>query len=239
MAVKRAATVLYLPGCETIATAPDAAVGFLRATSLLGLTEVGVTRASSACCGLPLFWAGELDGFKGHAARFASQLEGAERIVVHDPACGHAIVKRYADVGVSVKAPVEHITTYLYRHLHLGRPDKAAGDPRTAYADACGLVRGLGETDAPRRLLRHALGRKAEELADVTNPADTDCCGAAGLLPLAAPHTATAMAEARIEAFRETGAERLALSSPRCAAHLRSVDPMLDVVDIASYLARL
>lgn len=236
-AVKRSVDVLYLPGCETIATAPDAAVGFLRATSLLGLSEIGVTRASGSCCGLPLLWAGELDGFKGHAARFASQLEEAEKIVVHDPACAHAIASRYADVGVEVRAKVEHVSTYL--HAHTGEGVRAHDWPRTAYADTCSLTRGLGEVDAPRKLLRQILGGKADELVDITQPMDADCCGAAGLLPLAAPHTARAMAEARIQAFRETNAERLAMASPRCAAHLKSVDPSLDVVDLTSLFARL
>jgi hypothetical protein len=47
------------------------------------------------------------------------------------------------------------------------------------------------------------------------------------------------MAEAKIESFRASGADELAVFSPRCAAHLRSVDPTLVVVDAAHLIARL
>ncbi|MEQ9503828.1 MAG: (Fe-S)-binding protein [Deltaproteobacteria bacterium] len=235
--VHRTAPTVYLPGCETIASEPDAAVSFLRAASLFGARKVALTPSSSACCGLPLFWAGELDGFAGHAARFASQLQGAEKIVVHDAACGHALKHRYADVGVKVTAKIEHVSTFLARRLpnHSVRPDI----PKTALLETCGLSRGLGEHDAPRTILAHALGTPPIELGAAATGGPLDCCGAAGLLPLSAPATATAMAEARIEAFRATGAERLAVSSPRCAAHLKSVDPRIEIVDPTTLLAQI
>jgi hypothetical protein len=47
------------------------------------------------------------------------------------------------------------------------------------------------------------------------------------------------MAEARVQAFRESGAAELATFSPRCATHLRSIDPTLPVVDVTMLLARL
>ncbi len=235
--VHRAAKNVYLPGCETIASEPDAAVSFLRAASLFGARDVALTPSSNACCGLPLFWAGELDGFRGHAARFAAQLEGAERVIVHDAACGHALAKRYADVGVKVSPTIEHVTTFLARRLpmHSGKP----GAPTTALMETCGLSRGLGETAAPRAVLAHALGAPPIELGTASSGAAADCCGAAGLLMLSAPQTATAMAEARIEAFRASGAERLAVASPRCAAHLKSVDPRIEIVDPAALLAQI
>ena len=46
-------------------------------------------------------------------------------------------------------------------------------------------------------------------------------------------------AEARIEAFRASRAERLAVASPRCAAHLKSVDPRIEIVDPTTLLAQI
>jgi Fe-S oxidoreductase len=90
--------------------------------------------------------------------------------------------------------------------------------------------------DEPRRIL----ARVADplEISDMRGR-EVDCCGAAGLLPLTAPETARAMGEARINAFRASGAEELALMSPRCAAHLRAIDPGLKIVDVTQLLSRL
>jgi Fe-S oxidoreductase len=90
----------------------------------------------------------------------------------------------------------------------------------------------------PRKLVARAAGAPPLELPGLRGM-DADCCGAAGLLPTTAPATALAMAESRIQAFRQTGAAQLACMSPRCAAHLRKVDPTLDVVDVSALLARL
>ena len=68
---------------------------------------------------------------------------------------------------------------------------------------------------------------------------EADCCGAGGLLPLTTPELAEEMAKARIEMFKATGGDTLVMPSPRCAAHLREVDPTVNVLDVASLVGRV
>lgn len=252
----RGGSTVYFPGCETLGALPEAVGAFLRTTLLFGLSGVSVTPVSAMCCGLALLWAGDLEGFTAHAERFASQVKDIETLVVHDPACAHAIQRRYPIVGVTVRPKIVHVADFLLDALASTRVVYGGGDlpsrwpsnhasssngpsrSTPAYADTCNLARGLGIVDQPRRLIQKLADQGPIELRGLRG-VEVDCCGASGLLPLSAPHTARAMAEAKIQSFRDSGASELAMFSPRCAAHLRSIDPTLPVVDVTMLLARL
>lgn len=237
----RRGQTVYFPGCSTLEEMPEAATGFLRTTALAGLTDVTVRSASASCCGLPLLWAGELEGFVGHAARFAAQFTGVEKLIVHDPACAHALVHWYPQVGVTFEPEVVPVPTFLQKALNAAGAEastKGPVDDRIAFGDSCACTRGVSLPEAPRRLIAKQMKLRVEEL-DENRGATVDCCGAAGLLPLTAPDTARAMAEARLDAFRRSKAARWVMASPRCAAHLRSVDPTAPVMDLATLLGRL
>lgn len=237
----RGGDTVYLPGCATLEQDAEAASGFLRAATLAGLSDVVVRPASSSCCGLPLLWAGELEGFRGHAARFAAQFSGVKRLVVHDPACAHTLKVRYADVGVRFEPEVVHVADYLADGMAArGVEASSKGPPeeRVAFADTCHAARGLDLVEAPRSLIAKRLGKRVVELDEDRGRA-VDCCGAAGLLPETAPETAAAMAQARLEAFRRSGAKTWVMASPRCVAHLKAVDPTAPIIDLATLLGRL
>jgi Fe-S oxidoreductase len=227
------------------------------------LSGVQLSEVSAGCCGLPLLWAGDLDGFQAHAERYRDALAMADQLVVHDPACAHALRVRYRDFGVEIRPRVVHAASFFAERfglvseresdagealetsgarmggnapVALGGAEDGSGE--VAYLDSCHLCRGLKLAKTPRRLIAKATGAPPRELAGLRGP-DADCCGASGLLPATAPATATAMAEARIAAFRQTGAKQLAVFSPRCLAHLKRVDPSVDAVDVATLLGRL
>lgn len=233
----RTGDTVYFPGCETLHRAPEAATAFLRTTLLFGVSGVSVTPLSALCCGLPLLWAGDLEAFAGHAARFAAQVRDIGTLVVHDPACAEALVRRYPAFGVRIVPRVQHVSTFIAGKLGAPRARGEGGPKRmAAYHDPCSLARGLGIVEEPRRLLE-----RAADLAQMPGlrGRESDCCGANGLLPLTAPDTARAMAEARLLAFRASGAGELVTFSARCAAHLRAVDPQAPVVDVMEILSRL
>ena len=234
--VERRQATVYHPGCVALAREPDVAVDFLRSTVLLGGGSLGLTPASGACCGLPLYWAGELEGFAAHARHFAARLGGAETVVVHDPSCAHALRERYPEVGVSIAAEVVSVGTWLSRALATGR--SRPGSWNVAYHDACQLARRAEERDEARSVASFLAGKEQVHLRGVVGGA-SDCCGAAGLLPEAAPGAARAMAESVIDAAKAEGAESLLTFSPRCAHHLRSVDPGFRVCDPSRLLVRM
>lgn len=237
----RGGDTVYFPGCATLEGNPEAATGFLRAVTLAGLSDLSVRASSASCCGLPLFWAGEIEGFRGHAARFAAQFSGVKRLVVHDAACAHTLEVRYKDVGVNFEPEVVHVADYLAEGMGArgaDAPSKGPAEARIAYADSCSAARGLQLVDAPRELIAKRLNKRVVEL-DEERGCDVDCCGASGLLPQTAPETAEAMAQTRLDAFRESGATTWVMASPRCVAHLKAVDPTAPIIDLATLLGRL
>lgn len=242
----RTGATLYLPGCATVHEAPDVVLRWFEALLVRGFSDVSVSEASAACCGLPLLWAGDLDGFRDHAERFAERVAGASAVVAHDPACAHALRYWYEEIGVPIAPEVRHLTEFVSARLGLSdapggealvEPEAPLETRRSlAYMDCCQLTRGLELVRSPRRLVTRTAGVPRELPGGIG--VEADCCGAGGLLPSTEPKTADAMGEARLEAFRETQAEVLVTASPRCLAHLRRLDPAAQIVDIAHLLAR-
>lgn len=234
--VERRRRTVYHPGCSALAAQPEVAVDLLRANVLLGGEELGLTPLSGACCGLPLYWAGELEGFEAHARHFAARVAGAETLVVHDPACAHALRERYPEVGVTIPARIVGPGAWLAQAIASGR--SRPGQRSVALHDACHLARRPEERDAARAVASFLAGKEQVHLRGVVGGA-SDCCGAAGLLPEAAPDAARAMGQSVIDAAKATGAEALLTFSPRCAQHLRSVDPGFEVCDPSRLLVRM
>jgi Fe-S oxidoreductase len=224
----RLARDLYLPGCVTLHARPGVAVAFLALARSRGLGEVAATAASAHCCGAPLAWAGELEGFAAHAARYAPELEPARRVIVHDPVCAHALRVLYPRLGVRVRPEILTLSAFL--RTCVLPPVETGAQERHAFLEPCHLGRRLGEVEGTRGLLDRLLGARWAPLAD------EDCCGAAGLLPETRPRTARQLAEARLRTFWASGADRLLTASPRCAAHLASVDPQAPIADVSQLL---
>ncbi|MBK8014062.1 MAG: (Fe-S)-binding protein [Deltaproteobacteria bacterium] len=237
------APTIYLPGCMTLDRSPQSAIDFLRATSLLGVFGVELARSSDACCGLPLYWAGDLEGFRQHARRIADQFAHVERLIVHDPACALAMRVRYAEVGVHLRARVEHVVPFLAEAFGAEASTPREGATPSwhgvlAIADNCAASRGLELGQTLRSLVRRVSGCEPQEITTLSDR-EADCCGAGGLLPLTTPILAHEMAMARIETFRTSGGDTLVMPSPRCVAHLREVDPTVNVLDLASLVGRV
>ena len=85
----------------------------------------------------PLLWAGDLEAFAVHAARFANQVRDIGTLVVHDAACAEALVRRYRVFGVELAPAIRHVAAFFAEKL--GSPKTAADGAakRTvAYHDA-------------------------------------------------------------------------------------------------------
>ncbi|MEO1337553.1 MAG: (Fe-S)-binding protein, partial [Myxococcota bacterium] len=134
---------VYWPGCEVLSTGPEAAGDALRATALTGMPALSVLPASASCCGLPLYWAGELDGFRAHAARFAAQFTQVEVVVAHDPTCAHALRAIYPKLGIEFKPKV----TTIIEQLADAWPTSTGRNTPPAYIDGCSQTRGLREVE--------------------------------------------------------------------------------------------
>ena len=229
MEAERVAEVVYLPGCRTLVDEPEAVSAFLSALSLAGGRRVSLTPASSACCGMALWWAGDLEAFEVHARVMQARLRGAKRLVVHDPSCAHDLERRYAEVGVALDLDVVSAMDFFAAALDLEAPAPTEGEG-AVLVESCRQAR-EGARGAALRVVRQAVEGRVEVV-------DSGCCGAGGAMPEAAPEDAAAMARDWIDRARSRGAARVLTCSPRCRGHLRRVDPSFEVGDPIAEWAR-
>lgn len=182
------------PGCSSLAKRTESIENALFVGEALS-TPLGVSKASSRCCGYPLYAAGDLDGFRAQAERMRDSLADLQELVVQDPGCAYTMKVVYPRVGVELKTEV--MTIY---EVFAERIDSATQPPplelKTAYHDACHLGRGLGQYDAPRKLLSAAVGvfREAHEIRE-----EAGCSGGGGLVPRSMPEVSVEMARKQAE----------------------------------------
>jgi dimethylglycine catabolism B len=177
------------PGCSTLVKQPGLVDDALAVASAFAV-PMSVCRASTRCCGYPLYAAGDLRAFTDHAAKVAQALEPYPELVVLDPGCAYTFKVVYPRVGVSLSTEVRTIYEVLADNLDHA-PDRDPLWDRAAYHDACKLGRGLGQYEAPRRLLRAAV-REVSEAQEAKE--EGGCSGGGGLLPRTLPDAAVAIA---------------------------------------------
>ena len=177
-----------------------------------------------------------------HAAREAADAidgtSGTGPLVTTDPALAFAARFFWPDLGVSREYPVVTMVEYLagcrsgasvlVRAPWMG-PEKAAN--AVTYHDPGVLARGLGVTDAPRRLLARTGATLAEPYTSGARAGDD---GAYPGYPF--PEIAVLTAAARAEELEATGAEVIVTASPWALANLRPATS-LPVVDICTFVA--
>ncbi|AUX47861.1 Fe-S oxidoreductase [Sorangium cellulosum] len=222
------AAVQVLLGCGYVRHAPDVARDALDATEALTGAPVRPVRA---CCGLPLLYAGDREGFVAAARRLAAEVAQAERFVAVDPGCARAVRVEYARAGVSARAP--ELFVDLAR-ASLDRLQRSSSERRVRYHDPCQLGRGLDRYDAPREILARITGRPPEEF--IHRREHADCSGGGGLVPATRPASSAAIADGRIAEHRALGGGLLVT---HCAQSLRRFRTRGEPAeDLASLVAR-
>lgn len=182
------------PGCSSLAKRTESVEDALSVGEALA-TPLGVSKAAAKCCGYPLYAAGDMEGFRRHAERMRDTLKDYPELVVQDPGCAYTFKVVYPRAGVELKTEVMTIYEVLAERLEGVRTPPPL-QLATAYHDACHLGRGLGQYDAPRKLLAAAVGvfREAHELRE-----EAGCAGGGGLLPRSMPEVSVDIARKQAE----------------------------------------
>ena len=234
--VRADAPVALLIGCTYTRKATAEAGHAIEA--LAGLLRSSVALVDE-CCGLPLLYAGDTEGFAQQARLLAERVEKLSRVVVLDPGCASALRQRYAGVAAvrpAVELLVEVADGELSRFTSFTSASRETGRRASVrYHDPCQLGRGLGVYEAPRRVLGRALGRSPDEFPSEGSAAT--CSGAGGLLPVTMPSTSTAIAHGRMAEHRDAGGGEVvtACASSLLAFRKTSSAPVSDLV---SWIAR-
>jgi L-lactate dehydrogenase complex protein LldE len=192
--------------------------------------EVVVPRAQ-VCCGQPAFNAGHRPSARRVARTFVRAFSREEPIVAPSGSCATMAAHYLPQLVGCEPFPVHELSAFLDGHeATVGRVNEG----RTlAYHDSCHMLRELGISDAPRRLLE----RSGARLAALPRP--DLCCGFGGTFSVRQPEISVAMADDKLAGVGK--ADALVTADPGCLMHLRGRAERIGgprVVHLASALAR-
>jgi L-lactate dehydrogenase complex protein LldE len=202
------------------------------ASTLLRASGVEVVvPAGQVCCGQPAFNSGHRAAARRVARTFVRAFDRERPVVVPSGSCATMLVHYLPDLLEVEPYEVYELSAYLEAR---GAPvPRVNTGRRLAYHDSCHMLRELGITDAPRRLLERS------GAAIVPLPRPDLCCGFGGTFSVRQPEVSVALADEKLAGA--SAAEALVTADPGCLMHLRGRAARTDalpVVHLASALAR-
>lgn len=172
------------------------------------------------CCGMPLFNSGYHDEAARVAERTVRLFGEAEHVVVPSGSCAWMVKTEYPGLlkhDPALKAAAESLASrtrelsqFIVEVLGVTRVESDFSG-RVTYHDSCHLLRGLGESRAPRTLLRNLSGVDLVEL-----PGSDECCGFGGSFSVRLPEVSTAILDKKLGNVEATGAGCLVACDAGC-----------------------
>jgi len=187
------------------------------------LRRLGVTvefPQGQTCCGMPLFNSGYHHDAAVVAARTVVLFAGAEHVVVPSGSCAWMVKSEYPGLlkhDPALKAAAEALATKTYELSQFlvdvfGVTDvESSFRGKVTYHDSCHLLRGLGESRAPRTLLKGVKGCELVEL-----PGSDECCGFGGSFSVRLPEVSTAVLDKKLANAEGTGVDCLVACDAGC-----------------------
>ena len=201
----------------------------------LGVDYVAAHVGEDLCCGMPLYQAGDIEGFRAHAKKLQIALSRYRTIISPCPTCVYTFLGLYAQYDLAPKASVVHLSSFLGPLLE-GKDPKKKLDGRYTYHDPCYLGRYLEKTKLPREMLSRVLSEPL--LEPVWTGQDATCCGGGGLVPHVLPEVAQGAANQRMDQLKKTGAERIITACPGCIHQLTEAKDALPVDSLTSIILK-
>jgi L-lactate dehydrogenase complex protein LldE len=204
-----------------------------------------VYHTKQTCCGLPVYNAGVVAETKKVAKHFIDLFGGDEVVVSISGSCVNMIQKHYPEIladepqwhrrALDLAGRVYELTQYLVDHLGIEDVGGAFAG-KVAYHESCALLRGLGVSEQPKKLIRALAGA---ELVDL--PHAQTCCGFGGEFAHAYHEISEEMVAEKVDAFLASGADVLTMGEPGCylnvSGYVSRHHPDKRVVHIADLLA--
>ena len=187
------------------------------------LRRLGVTvefPQGQTCCGMPLFNSGYHHDAAVVAARTVDLFAGAEHVVVPSGSCAWMVKTEYSGLlkhDPALEAAAEALAKKTYELSQflvdvLGVTDvESSFRGKVTYHDSCHLLRGLGESRAPRTLLKGVKGCELVEL-----PGSDECCGFGGSFSVRLPEVSTAVLDKKLANAEGTGVDCLVACDAGC-----------------------
>jgi len=186
---------------------------------------------SQVCCGQPAFNSGHRRAARRVARTFVRAFSREAPVVVPSGSCATMVAHYLPELAGVAPYDVWELSAFLAREpLAVLRRNEG----RTlAYHDSCHMLRELGISEPPRRLLEAS----GATLVPLRRP--DLCCGFGGTFSVRQPEISVAMADDKLTSAGETDA--LVTADPGCLMHLRGRAARAGgppVVHIATALAR-
>jgi Fe-S oxidoreductase len=199
---------------------------------LLKATEKMLSESGSAvrwfgggdmCCGAPLYYAGDMEGFKQVALKMKTEIETKQvgRLAVDCPTCIKMMTEIYREVGVELEVEIMHTVRFIDALLKQGRLRSEKEDRIVTFHDPCILSHDLAITDVPREIIT-ALGFILKE--PVYWGEHTHCCGAANGAKIGDHSLKDAVTSMRLNELRSTTADIYVTACPTCKSVLSELN---------------
>jgi heterodisulfide reductase subunit D len=169
------------------------------------------------CCGFPLIAAGmkkDAEALIQHNLEKVKE-KGAERVVFACPSCYHTWMEQ-------CKTDIEifHSTQFIKKLIDEGKISFKEKTTKVTYHDPCDLGRASGVYEAPREILRAIPGVELVEMEG--NREQCKCCGGGGNLEMMRPDLSAAIAQAKIEEIKATGADMVITACQQCIRSIQT-----------------
>ncbi len=188
--------------------------------------------ARQVCCGQPAFNSGHRAAARRVAQSFAKAFSREAPVVTPSGSCA-TMASHYLPELLGVE-PFEVWELSAFLASTAFRPLPRNAGRRIAYHDSCHMLRELGISAQPRKLL----GASGAELVPFDRP--DLCCGFGGTFSVRQPEVSLAMADDKLAGGAAAGT--IVTADPGCLMHLRGraehVGSPVRVVHLATALAR-
>jgi Fe-S oxidoreductase len=195
-------------------------------------TGFNIFGGADLCCGAPLYYAGDMDGFKNAAQKMKSELHyrKLEKVVADCPTCIKVMTQLYPEVDINLDVEIIHTTRYLAGLLEGDTIKLRQTAQMATYYDPCILVYDLGVIEPPRTVLEGLGYRIAEPVYSKTY---MHCCGARPGAKIGSSRLNVAVQRMRVDELRHTGADVYVSSCPSCKAVLSELK-VKDITEVAA-----
>lgn len=179
-------------------------------------------RPGAVCCGQPAWNSGHVSDARKVASGAVEALRGEEPIVVCSGSCTTMVTHYWRelfagsvdlDAALGVASRTRELSSFLADDVGVDAlgPLTLATPRAAAYHDSCHMLRGLGISEAPRRLLGAIAGLEIKDLV-----APERCCGFGGTFSVRHPELSSAMADDKVDDVRARDVDAVVASDLGC-----------------------
>jgi len=175
------------------------------------------------CCGAPLYYAGDMKGFKKAALKMKTGIESRRlrSIIVDCPTCVRTMTETYRQVGIELDVEIMHTVQLIESLLKQGKLGLRKKHGSVTFHDPCILSYDLAISSTPRQIIT-ALGFSLKE--PVHSADHTHCCGGAYGAKIGDHRLKDVVTSMRLTELRQTGADIYVTACPTCKSVLSEVN---------------